>query len=105
MIITRTENIQENPIIKKIKVKIHKIIIHNKGKTALFNLLLIGFLLMVFQNWAQVNQIPKSNKCKEVQFPAAQFANSQIIYQIILVANKTWCYDIIAICSAVLKFL
>ena len=60
---------------------------------------------MVFQNWAQVNQIPKSNKCKEVQFPAAQFANSKIIYQNIPAANKTWCYDIIALCSAVLKLL
>lgn len=70
---------------------------HIKGKTTQSGLLIIGFLLMVFQNWAQVNQTPESNKRKEVQFPAAaQFANSKITYQIIPAANKTWCYDIIA---------
>jgi hypothetical protein len=70
---------------------------HINGKTAQFGLLLIGFLLMVFQYWAQVIQTRASKKRQEVQFPgAAQFANSKITYQIIPAANKTWCYDIIA---------
>ena len=70
---------------------------HIKGKTTQSSLLFIGFLLMVFQNWAQVNQTSKSKRRQEVQFPgAAQFANSKITYQIIPAANKTWCYNIIA---------